>query len=71
MFSGERGEVDFFGGDSHPMPALLPCHRVSIDRCMINIHLIDARITKASDHDMLDHAYFTPELKQTCYDERF
>ena len=23
---------------------------------------------KAYDHDMLDQAYFTPELKQTCYD---
>ena len=43
MFSGEKGEVDFFGGyqNSHPMPALLPYHRLNIDRCMINIkHLM-------------------------------
>ena len=57
MFSGERGEVDFFGGyqNSHPMPALLPCHRLNIDtcRCMINI---DKCMIKASDHDMVDHA---------------
>ena len=47
MFSGEMGEVDFFGGyqNSNPMPALLPCHRLNIDRCMI----------QASDHDMLGH----------------
>ena len=49
LSGGGGGEVDFFWGgyqNSHPMPALLPCHRLNIDRCMI----------KASDHDMLDHA---------------
>ena len=35
------------------MPALLPCHRLNIDRSMINI---DRCMIKASDHDMLDHA---------------
>ena len=42
------GKLTFLGGyqNSYPMPALLPCHRQNIDRCMI----------KASDHDMLDHA---------------
>ena len=43
MLSGEKVEVDFFGGyqNSHPMPALLPYHRLNIDRCMINIkHLM-------------------------------
>ena len=62
-----RGEkLTFLGGyqNSHPMPALLSCHRLNIDRCMINI---DRCTIKASDHDMLV-VYFTPEMKQTCYD---
>ena len=57
MFSGERGEVDFFGGmlKFTPHACTLPCHRLNIDtgRCMINI---DRCMIKASDHDMLDHA---------------
>ena len=49
------GKLTFLGGyqNSHPMPALLSCHRLNIDRCMINI---DRCMIKASDHDMLDHA---------------
>ena len=39
--------------NAHPMPALLPCHRLNIDRSMINV---DRCMIKASDHDMLDHA---------------
>ena len=46
---------DSFGGyqNSYPMPALLHCHRLNIDRCMINI---DGYMIKASDHGMLDYA---------------
>ena len=54
---GRRGQFAFFGGhqNSHAMLTLVPCHRLNIERCMI----------EASDHDMLE---FTPELKQTCCD---
>ena len=48
VFRGEE-EVDFFGGgyqNPHHMPALLPCHGLNVERCMI----------KAPEHDMLDHA---------------
>ena len=42
-FLVRRGKLTFLGGyqNSHPMPALLPYHRLNIDRCMINIkHLM-------------------------------
>ena len=42
------GKLTSLGGyqNSHPLTALLPHHRLNIDRCMI----------KASDHDKLDYA---------------
>ena len=54
-FPVRGGKLTFLRGcqNSHPMPALLLCHRLNIDRSMINI---DRCMIKASDHDMLDHA---------------